>query len=160
MAKRSGWQVYKDRPADRTVECGLDRWARNWLSPDDEIQISNRLSIKPRTGCGGFVLSQWWLMSSTHNFMIMRCNLTWGDRRLFLPSFLILLNWSSSLQWTRAVGQDDLHVTRRCHVRVDTTVRPVGSSSHLGCSIDLYVANIQLFNIQTLEVGICLGVTE
>ena len=56
--------------------------------------------------------------------------------------------------------QYDLHMTRRWHVRVNSTVSTVCSSAHLWRSVDLDVANNELFNVQTLDISICLGVAK
>lgn len=70
------------------------------------------------------------------------------------------LFFTLGFQWSWAVWENNLHVTWRGHVRVDTTVSSVGSSSHFRRSVDLYVGDIQLLNVQTLEVGVCLGIAK
>lgn len=58
------------------------------------------------------------------------------------------------------LGQDQLDVARVRHVRVDATVGAVSASPLLGGLVDLDVLDDQVGGIETLGVGVGLGVLE
>mmetsp|Transcript_31101 Transcript_31101/g.54627 ORF Transcript_31101/g.54627 Transcript_31101/m.54627 type:complete len:221 (-) Transcript_31101:28-690(-) len=58
----------------------------------------------------------------------------------------------------RLVGKDHLYVARARHVRVDTTVGPVGPSAHLRSTVDLDVSDDKRFDLEAINLGIALGV--
>ena len=75
----------------------------------------------------------------------------------FLPLFLLFgnlfLGWLSFL-WDFSeslflLNQNNFDVTRGGHVRIDTTVSPVGPTSHFWGPVDLNVVNDQMISIQT-----------
>jgi len=58
------------------------------------------------------------------------------------------------------LGEDELDVGGVGHVRVDTTVSTVSAPSLLGSLVDLDVLDDQVLSVETLGVGVGLGVLE
>jgi len=56
--------------------------------------------------------------------------------------------------------QDQLDVGRRGHEGIDSAVGTVGSATELGGTVHLDVRNVQRVDIETLNLGIALGVLE
>lgn len=67
---------------------------------------------------------------------------------------------SGSLDSGLLGGEDELDVRGRRHVRVDTTVGTVSSSSQLGSLVGLDVVDNQGLNIESLHFGVGLGVLQ
>ena len=95
---------------------------------------------------------------------------------LLLADFLGARRLGGAGDGDLALGEDDLDVARRGHVGVDATVGTVGAATLLGggidlCNIDyrtcfikkgsnLDVINNERVNVETLDLGIGLGVLE
>jgi len=87
---------------------------------------------------------------------------------------LLLANLGRSLAGTLSVGRlgsallhgrllfgkDDLDVAWVRHVRVDSAVRSVRASATNGCLLDLDVVHLQGIEVETLVLGVGLGVFE
>merc|ERR1719453_1558209 len=58
------------------------------------------------------------------------------------------------------LGEDDLDVARRAHVRVDATVRTVGAAALLLGTVDLDVGDEQLVHVERLELSVGLSVKQ
>lgn len=59
-----------------------------------------------------------------------------------------------------ALRQNQLHVARLAHVRVDATVGTVGAATLLGCLVHLDVLDDEVGGVEAFGVGVGLGVLE
>merc|ERR1719461_1352251 len=75
--------------------------------------------------------------------------------RLLLPLWLV-----GACEGLLLLNQSDLDVAGRGHVGVDPSVGPVGSPPHFGGAIHLDVLNDQVIGVETLVLGVALGVLE
>merc|ERR1719458_957259 len=86
----------------------------------------------------------------------------------FLPLFLLFgnlfLGWLSFLRYFSEslflLNQNNFNVTRGGHVRIDTTVSPVGPTSHFWGPVDLNVVNDQMISIQTFVLSVRFGILQ
>ncbi|GMR53624.1 hypothetical protein PMAYCL1PPCAC_23819, partial [Pristionchus mayeri] len=58
------------------------------------------------------------------------------------------------------LGENNLHVARRRHIGVDTSVSTVRASAHLCSTLHLDVVNDQMIDIESLIFGVALSVSE
>merc|ERR1711931_102785 len=79
---------------------------------------------------------------------------------LLLADFLGASRLGGTGDGDLALGEDDLDVARRGHVGVDATVGTVSAATLFGGGINLDVINDERINIETLDLGIGLGVLE
>src|SRR5271170_465019 len=77
-----------------------------------------------------------------------------------IQSAFALCKFRSFLHLLGRLGQDHLDVARIAHVRVDTAVSAVCSSTLLGCLVDLNVLDDQVGGVEAFGIGIRFGVLE
>ncbi|GMT00619.1 hypothetical protein PENTCL1PPCAC_22793, partial [Pristionchus entomophagus] len=90
--------------------------------------------------------------------VLARCDLTSG----LLLRLLLDVNGSLSGLGNNVIllGENNLHVAGRRHVRINSAVGSVCASAHLSSTLDLDVINDEMVDIESLVLGIALSVSE